>query len=182
MSRHRIFVISGVGGILALTTAVALAAAPLPHAEKAYTTFAGFPNKSGIGMILIMSSSPKRIQRGGELAKAVSVISSGSYKCPNAKKSAGSTKTPTVSFGFPGATLKLSKGAYGFSVKETQPKTTLTGSSEKPFTLKVAITGKVSSSTLITGTIALSGGKCTTKTPIKYSAKLDSAVPVPPGA
>ena len=80
-----------------------------------------------------------------------------------------------------GATLKLSHDKYRFSVSKTVKKGYVTGSPAKPFKLTLKVTGAVTSSTTITGTVSLRGGRCTSKRPIPYTAKLDNKIPVSPG-
>ncbi len=167
-------------GLLAVVLAgAASAAAPLLEPAKAYST-GGI--KHGVGVTLVTSaSSGKAIEPGAAALGSQFALSGGSVLCPKAKKGPGFHEVPFALFGFPGATLKLSHGKYGFSKSVKIPRTVPLGSSAKPFTLKVKIKGSVVSPTAITGTVKAKGGPCTSKKPLKFTAKLDPKIPVAPG-
>ena len=88
---------------------------------------------------------------------------------------------PFALFGFPGATLKLKHGRYGFSVSQKLDRAFVFASTVKPFKLTVKFTGTVTSSKAIAGTLTVHGGPCGVKRPIPYTVKL-SKDPVAPGA
>jgi hypothetical protein len=172
-----------IGGVLVLAAltllvAVAQAAAPSLQPGKAYSTG---KTKHGVSITFVTSvRTPNRIEEGEAAAGSQYALSEGSILCPKAKKNTGFHEVPFALFGFPGTTLHVKNGAYAFSARIRAPKTTPLGSSVKPFTLKVKVTGTVTSPTKITGTISASGGPCKTKKPIPYSAKLDPKLPVAP--
>ena len=169
-----------VGAVSLFLAGVALASAPLPQAAKAYST-GGI--RGSVSVTLVTSASGKAIEPGAAALGSQFALSGGSVLCKKAKKGPGFHETPFAIFGFPGATLKLSHGKYGFSKSVTMPKTVPLGSSSssKPFTLKVKIKGTVTSPTAITGTVKPKGGPCTSKKPLKFTAKLDPKIPVAPG-
>ncbi len=164
------------GLVVVLLVGVALAA-PLPKGAKAYST-AG--RKHGVSLTLVTSSSGKRIELGEAALGSQFALSGGAVNCPKAKKNHGFHETPFAIFGFPGATLKLSHGKYGFS-KTTKSETSALGSSAKTFKLRVTIAATVASPTSIKGTVTAKGGPCTSKKPLKFNAKLDNKIPVAPG-
>ncbi len=70
-----------------------------------------------------------------------------------------------VQAGFPGAKLKLTKGRYGFSVKYTENSADLTTISpvfghSTHTSATVSVTGTVSSSRLIVGTVSVHAAGC----------------------
>jgi hypothetical protein len=163
--------------VLALAD-LALAASPLPKPGAGYSTNG---DKHGVSLVLVTSvRDPKQILEGSAAVASQYAMSGGAVLCPKAKKSPGYKGAPFGVFGFPATELKPTGGKYGFSKTITQPKTTLLGSSVKPFTLKVKITGAVLSPTKIAGTVKASGGPCTTKKPLKYTAKLNPKLPIAP--
>ncbi len=107
-------------------------------------------------------------------------MSEGTVLCPKAKRNPGFKEVPFAIFGFPGTTLHLKHGAYGFAARTRVSNTTPLGGAVAPFTLKVKVTGTVVTPTKITGTISASGGPCNTKKPVPYTAKLDPTLPVAP--
>jgi hypothetical protein len=158
---------------------VALAAAPLPHTHKAYDHI-GLAN--GLGLTLVISAhNPKKIESNVDFIGVSSRFShsGGIIDCPKAPRAPGPLG-PFAPFGFPGATLKLSHGQYGFSVSWTRFHIKLHSSSAPAFNLHLNITGRVVSSTEITGTFQATGGYCTTGMPIKYKLTLDKAALVGP--
>jgi hypothetical protein len=180
-SRRRFF--SGLVLVVAagalLLAAAALAGPALPKTGSAYST-GGI--KHGVSVTLVTSATdPKAIEAGEAATASQYALSGGAVLCPKSKKNPGFHETPFAVFGFPGATLKLSHGAYGFSKTVVQPDTSTLGGTAKPFKLKVKITGSVLSSTKIVGTVKSTGGPCTTKKALKYTAKLDTKLPVAPG-
>lgn len=168
------------GACLLLLCAAASAAGPaLPKPASAYSTEG---NVHGVSLTLVTSaSSGKTIEPGAAAAGSQFALSGGAVNCTKAKKGPGFHGVPFAVFGFPKTTLKLSKGKYGFSKTVTQKNTVPLGSTNAPFTLRLKITGTVTSQALITGTISAKGGPCTTKKPVKYKAKLDPQLPVAPG-
>ena len=125
---------------------------------------------------------PKRIEPGLASAASQFALSNGAIQCKRVKRAAGDPETPFAIFGFPGATLKLSHGQYGFSKSETQREASPLGAkSPAKFTLKAKVTGVLVNSTTIEGTAKVSGGPCTVAKPIPYVAKVDRTVPVAPG-
>jgi hypothetical protein len=177
------------GGLIAvLATGVALASAPVLQTGKAYESF----TKKGLGRGLSLSfvvsaSNPKRLIAGSKGPPPLGTEfaeSSFFVPCPKIKRNPPpfpKDEVPFAGFGFPGATLKLSHEKYRFSVSKTMKKEFVTGSPAKPFKLTLKVTGAVTSSTTITGTVSLRGGRCTSKRPIPYTAKLDNKIPVSPG-
>jgi hypothetical protein len=169
--------------VLALLAALSLAAfasagAPLPKGGVAFSTGRA---KHGVSLTLVTSvRDPKQILEGAAALGSQYAMSGGSLLCPKAKKSPGFKGAPFAIFGFPATELKLSGGRYGFSKTITEPGASVLGSSAKPFTLKVKVSGTVLSPTRIGGTVTASGGPCKTKKPLKYTAKLDPKLPVAP--
>jgi hypothetical protein len=159
----------------------ALAAAPLPQTAKAYST-GGYEH--GLSFTLVTSAAnPKRIEPGSATAGSQFALSNGAIQCKKAKRAPGVPEPPFAIFGFPGATLKLSAGMYGFAKTITQRETSVLGStSTAKFTLKVKIVGTVVSPTRIEGTVKPTGGPCTAKSPIPFTANRDPKLPVAPSA
>jgi hypothetical protein len=150
-----------------------------PSAEDRVGLFdGGFAR--GVSLTLVTgAANPKRIEKGAAAAGSQFAMSGGAVQCPKEKKGEGFHEVPFAVFGFPGATLKLVKGVYGFS-KTTKEKTSALGGTGSSFTLKVKIVGTVTSPTLISGTVQATGGPCTMKKPVGFSAKLDPELPVAP--
>lgn len=176
-----------VGGILTLVacgTLLALAAvavaAALPKSGAAFTTPAGRGHK--LSLTLVTSADGRSIEEGGAALGSQFALSGGSIRCPKAKKAAGFHEVPFALFGFPKTALKPMHGAYGFTVHVVEPEASVLGSAAKRFTLKLKITGTVVDAGMIKGTIVARGGKCTTKKPLAYTAKVNPKVPVAPGA
>lgn len=164
--------------VAALSVTAAEAAAPSLKGGKAYST-GGF--KHGVSITFVTSvRTPNRIEEGQAAAGSQFALSEGAVLCPKAKRNPGFKEVPFAIFGFPGTTLKMKSGAYGFAVKERVPNTTPLGGAVPPFTLKVKVTGTVVTPTKITGTITASGGPCKTKKPAPYTAVLDPKLPVAP--
>lgn len=158
--------------------ALALASSSLPKPGAGYSTEG---NKHGVSVVLVTSvRDPKQILEGTAALASQYAMSGGAVLCPKAKKSPGYKGAPFAIFGFPATELKLSGGKYGFSKTIRQAGASVLGSSAKPFTLKVKITGAVLSPTKIVGTVKASGGPCKTKKPLKYTAKLDPKLPIAP--
>lgn len=153
--------IAGIGLAIVLAGA-ALAAVPLPMAGKVYDN--GTVGKSKLTLTLVISpSNAKRIESG--VPEFSQTAHSGGYlECPSSSKIA--------EFPFPGATLTLSGGKYGFSVTESRSNPTFLGSPNKG-TLKLRIKGTVTSATRITGTVAVSGNVCKTAGTVHYSLALN---------
>jgi hypothetical protein len=161
-----------------VVSGVALAAAPLPKPASAYST-GGY--KHGLSMTLVIAPSGRAVEKGGAALGSEFALSEGALQCPKAKKGHGFHEVPFTIFGFPGASLKLSGGRYGFSKTETMSDTTPLGSTAKPFTLKVKIAATVASSTSIVGTVKATGGPCTSKGPLRFNAKFSAKDGVAPG-
>lgn len=162
----------------ALLAVAAQAAAPSLKPGVAYSTGAG---KHSVTLTFVTSlHTPNRIEEGEAAIGSQYALSGGSISCPKAKKEPGLHGTPFALFGFPGTTLAVKHGAYGFAVSERLPGTTPLGSTAKSFTLRLKITGTVTSASKITGTVTASGGPCKTKKPIPYTAKYDPKLPVAP--
>ncbi len=166
-------------GLVAVILVGVALAAPLPQGGKAYST-AG--PKHGVSLTLVTSVSGKAIEAGSAALGSQFALSGGSVQCRKAKKNHGFHEVPFALFGFPGTTLKLSHGKYGFSKTVKMSDEFVIGSSAKPFKLKVKIAGTVASPTSIQGTVKAKGGPCTSKKALKFKAKLDTKIPVAPGA
>jgi hypothetical protein len=165
--------------LLCLATAATAAAPPLPRTAKAYST-GGYTH--GVSLTLVTgATNSKEIEKGSAAVGSQFAMSGGAVQCPKEKKGEGFHEVPFAFFGFPGATLNLVNGAYGFS-KTIKEKTSALGGAGNPFTLKVKIVGKVASPTSIKGTVQTKGGPCTMKKPVGFTAKLDPKLPVAPGA
>ncbi len=176
------------GGLAAvLVTGVALASAPVLQTAKAYQSFTKKGLGKGLSLSFVVSASnPKRLIAGSQPPPLGSNFAESSFfvPCPKIKRNPPpfpKDEAPFAGFGFPGATLKLSHDKYRFSVSKTVKKVYVTGSPAKPFKMTLKVTGAVTSSTTITGTVSLRGGRCTSKRPIPYTAKLDNKIPVAPG-
>jgi hypothetical protein len=169
--------------ITAVTAAVALASASLPHTAKAYDT--GRKAKRVSLTLVISASNPKQILAGPTPPPVGSqfALSVGSIQCPHVTRNPGlpRSSSPFMLIAFPGATLRLSHGSYGFSKSSTVRRQVITGSPTKPFELKLKFTGSVVGATKITGTIAAHGGPCSPKGELAYTATLDPKLPVAPG-
>lgn len=164
--------------LLCLVGAATAAAPPLPKTAKAYST-SGFAH--GVSLTLVTSATnPKRVEKGEAAAGSQFALSGGAVQCPKAKKGDGFHEVPFAVFGFPGVTLKIVKGSYGFS-KTIREKTSALGSTGAEFKLKVKIVGAVTSPSSIKGTVKVTGGPCTRKKPVSFRAKLDPKLPVAPG-
>lgn len=164
--------------VLALLVSVAQAAAPSLKPGKAYSTGG---TEHGVSITFVTSvRTANRIEEGEAAAGSQYALSEGSILCPKAKRNPGFKGAPFALFGVPGTKLHLKGGAYGFSTVAREANTTPLGSSVKPFTLKVKITGTVKSASEIIGTISASGGPCKTGKPAPYTAKLDPKLPVAP--
>lgn len=165
-------------GLLALA-AGALAASPLPQRAKAYATDG---NHHGVSVTLVTSASnPKRLEPGEAATASQFAFSGGDVHCKKAKKGPGFHEVSFAVFGFPGATLKLTHGKYGFSKTTKERNTSALGGTGTLFNLKVKIVGTVVSPSSIKGTVKATGGPCTTKKPVAFTAKLDPKIPVAPG-
>src|ERR1700674_3897403 len=92
--------------IMALTAAVSLASASLPHTAKAYDT--GRHVKRVSLTLVISATNPKRILAGPTPPPLGSqfALSVGSIQCPHVKRNPGLPKSlsPFMLIGFPGAT------------------------------------------------------------------------------
>ena len=170
--------ILAVGALLCLATAATAVSPPLPTKAKAFST-GGFARRVSLTLVT-SATNPKRIESGQAAVGSQYAMSGGAVQCPKAKRGTGVHETPFAVFGFPGATLKMVKGAYGFS-KTSKEKTSALGSAGGEFKLKVKIVGKVISPTMISGTVKVTGGPCTIKKPVSFKAMLDPKLPVAPG-
>jgi hypothetical protein len=164
--------------------AVASASAPLPLRNKAYNRVAPAGGKQ-VGLTLIVSRSNARRLVTGPLSPPLGsefAVSAGTLPCPKAPRNPSLAKgeTPFALFGFPGATLRLRHGHYGFSVKRTHSTQQLLGSPAKPFKLTVKLTGTVLNSKTIEGTISAVGGPCTTRKPLPWRVTLNRKLKPPP--
>jgi hypothetical protein len=162
-------------GVLLIAAGVAVAAAALPQAGKAYDV--GRAVAKGASLTLIVSvRNPRQLLAGPANPPIGSqyALATGAVPCRRAKRTATlpRSEVPFALFAFPGATLRRSRGSYRFAVAETTHDVTILGSSAKPVTLRVAVTGVVRNSTTIAGTITPRGGPCTSR-PIAYVAKLN---------
>ena len=91
----------------------------------------------GVSVTLVTSATdPKAIEAGEAATASQYALSGGAVLCPKSKKNPGFHETPFAVFGFPGATLKLSHGAYAFSKTVVQPDTSTLGGTAKPFKLE----------------------------------------------
>jgi hypothetical protein len=170
--RHAVAVAAGA---LLVAAGVALAAATLPRAGEAYDV--GRSVAKGANLTLITSvRNPRQLLAGPANPPIGSqyALSTGAVPCRRAKRTTTLPKSevPFALFAFPGATLRLSHGSYRFAVARTAHQVTILGSTAKPITLRVAVTGVVRNATTIAGTITPSGGPCTSR-PIPYVAKLN---------
>jgi hypothetical protein len=153
--------IAGTGMAIVLAGTALAAAAPLPKAGSVYAN--GTVGKSKITLTLVISpSNAKKIESG--VPEFSQTAHSGGYlECPSSSKIA--------EFPFPGATLTLFGGKYGFSVTETSTDPTFLGSPNRG-TLTLRINGSVTSATRITGTVTVRGDVCKAGM-IHYSLALD---------
>ena len=155
----------GIAGsaIAIVLAATALASSPpLPKAGTVYDN--GTVGKSKITLTLVISPSNAKKIESGVPEFSQTAYSGGYLECPSSSKIA--------EFPFPGASLTLSAGKYGFSVTETKTNPTFLGSPNNG-TLKLRVNGSVTSATRIAGTVTVSGDVCKTGT-IHYSLALDS--------
>ncbi len=154
--------IAGTGVAIVLAGTALAASPPLPKQGNVYTN--GDVGRSKLTLTFVISpSNAKKIESG--VPEFSQTAHSGGYlECPSSSKIA--------EFPFPGATLTLSAGKYGFSVTETKINPTFLGRPNSG-TLKLRINGSVTSATRITGTVAVSGDVCKTGT-IHYSLPLDN--------
>ncbi len=181
ISRRRL--ITGAIGAVAVVSATAgaaFAAAPQLHAGSAYDNFG--KHKSKVSLFLVTAAgNPSKLNGGPAIYHHGPEGGSGALRCPKAPLNSRYSYA-TAEFGFPGATLKLSGGKYGFSVKWTSRHTKVVGSTEARVNLHLSLTGKVQSASTITGEFTARGGGCTTKKPVKYEVSLDKGFPLPPGS
>jgi hypothetical protein len=84
---------------------------------------------------------------------------------------------PFASIAFPAITLRLSHGRYGFSKRLKLNQFLLASSLTKPVKLTVVFTGTVASSTLIKGSVKITGSQC--KKTASYSAKPTTSAVAP---
>ncbi|HTV11308.1 MAG TPA: hypothetical protein VME20_05535 [Acidimicrobiales bacterium] len=176
------------GAVIALAAAGAgvVAGAALPEKATGYDNFhtsQGFV-KVNPDVLLVTSTSGKAIHRWAPGPQNDQALDAGSYvelACPGAPPLKGFPNA-TAALPFPGAQLTLSHGKYGFSASWTTKvqKDRWSSTAAAP-TLHVTLSGTVTSSTRIDGTLAVSGGGCTTSTPLAYSAHADKAYNVTPG-
>jgi hypothetical protein len=168
------------GALLASTVALAAAPAPLPRRASDYST-GGFTGGLFL-MYVIHGANPKVVDSWPNPPPAYSgpfQHSLGGVHCPQAKRTPGMPfpadgfppYAPYVAFGFPGATFTLSHGRYRFSASETSYNVQLVGSSEQVATLNVQFTATVVSSSVITGTVTVTGAPCTSNKALVYRAK-----------
>lgn len=158
-----------VGTAIAIVGAgAALATAPLPQRGKVYDNGVTV-GKDKVTMAFVIAMTNAKVIASGVPAFTKIAHSGGYLACPRAK----STGTlPFVVIDFPRTTLKLSGGKYRFSVSETRTNPPFLGSLQKG-TIRLRITGTVTSPTRITGTVSASGDACTTSAPLPYRASLD---------
>jgi hypothetical protein len=164
--------------------AVASSSAPLPLRNKAYNRATTAGGKQ-VGLTLIVSRSRAKRLVAGPLTPPLGsqyAVAAGALPCPKAPRNPGLVKgeTPFALFGFPGATLRLKHGHYGFSVKRTHSTQQLLGSPAKAFKLTVKLTGTVLNSKTIEGTISAIGGPCTTRKPLRWRVTLNRKLKPPP--
>jgi hypothetical protein len=182
MRRHALTTIA-FGGVSALAlgvAAVALAAAPAPKPAAAYQQPIKLGSK-GVGITFVTSATSGTVIEPGQAALGTNYpVSQAFIGCPKAKKNPGLVGLPFADVGFPGATFKLKHGKYGFS-KTIHPKVYIVGSPAGQVRLKVTFTATVTNARKIAGTVKVVGGPCATKTPLKYTAKLNSKNKVAPG-
>lgn len=160
MSAKRVRRTAVVGAGMAIVLAgVAFAAAPLPQKGKLYES--STVGKSKVTLLLLVSpSTPKLIEPGVPVLGAAH--SGGFIECPNSKSIA--------EFPFPEAPLLLSHGKYGFTVRRAGANPKFLGKAKKG-TLRLVITGTVTSSTTISGTVTNTGSICKTSA-VHYTATL----------
>lgn len=150
------------------------ASAPLPLTAKEYST-GGYTHHVSVSFVT-SATNPKKIQPGPAPLGTEFAVGGIYVQCPGAPKS--SSTTPFAAIAYPGLTLRLSHGRYGFSKRLKFNQFLLASSLGKPVKLSVLFTGTVASSKLIKGTVKITGSQC--KTTANYSAKPTSA-PVAPG-
>jgi hypothetical protein len=145
--------------------AAALAAAvlPTPHREYLYV-------RHGTPAFSIHLATKSAKQLGASKARSMAFPSSGLLVLC---KKTGSSPTE-LQMGFPGATLKLRRGHYGFSVSYTEKRAALvtfakSGQSVAHETARATITGTVRQAKLIAGQISVTATGCHLKTS-KYMA------------
>ncbi len=156
----------------------ASAAAPLPRSASVYST-GGFWH--GLSLTLVISPGGRAIEQGGAALGGHFALSEGALRCRKAVKNHGFHEVPFTIFGFPGATLRLSHGHYGFSTAETVSDVTPLGSSVKPFTLKLRFAATVRSPSLIVGRVTAVGGPCSSGRPLRFKATPQPRERVAPG-
>jgi hypothetical protein len=156
--------------LLGLDEATVLGAAALPLAGRLYTEPPG-PKLLTVRTDLAMATT-KKIGSGPDNAIGAGKIQSAIVPaCPQAKHAKGSH--PFAVVGFPTTTLKLNRaGKYAFSRTYTHRNIAIVASTlTKPTKLTVKISGTVKSSSLIVGTVKVTGKNCSTRT-VHYSAVL----------
>ncbi len=162
---------------------VALAASPL-HKGKVYDTGGGVTSRFTLTLIT-SATSASRLVAGPATPPVGSqyALSTGLVRCPSAPRNPGLAKgnTPFALFSFPGARLKLRHGTLGFSVQRIDRHQQVLGSPIKQFKLTIRIAGTVKSATKIAGTVTASGGPCTLKHPLAWTATLNPQDQVAPG-
>lgn len=162
-------------GLVALgAQGVSLAAsAPLLLTAKEYSTH-GYAHNVSVSLVT-SATNPKRIQAGPAPLGSQFAVGGIYARCPGAPKSASTT--PFAGIAFPALTLRLSHGHYGFSKRLKVNQFLLASSLGKPVKLNVLFTGIVASSTLIKGTVTITGSQC--KTTASYSAKPTTSAVAP---
>ena len=171
----------GAATVVSAITGVALAAAPQLHAASGYDNFHKHKSKTLQIFLVTAANNPKKLNGGPAIYHHGPEGGAGTLRCAKAPLDHG-FRYAVVQFGFPGAKLKLKNGSYSFAVKWTARHRAVLGSSEKPVTLQLSLTGKVQSPGSITGEFTARGARCALKKPLNYTASLDPTFPLPSGS
>ncbi len=171
----------GATAVVSAIAGVALAAAPQLHAASAYDNFHQHKSKTLDIFLVTAANNPSKLNGGPAIYHHGPEGGSGTLRCAKAPLKP-SYRFASVQFGFPGAKLKLTNGSYSFSVEWTARRRPVLGSTERPVTLHLSLTGKVQSPSSITGEFSARGGHCTLKKPLRYTASLDPTFPLPSGS
>ena len=146
--------------VAALGTGVAEAASaakPAAHSSYGYLKAGHFTVTLNTVTATQISSSPANVLGSQFPITGIGVT------CPG-KKVAG--RSPFLDLGFPGATLKLKHGHYGFSRADTEKNVSklLPGGTTTIKSVKIKLTATVATAKLITGSVSVKAAGCALKT------------------
>jgi hypothetical protein len=153
--------------------------APLPSGGRVFTVHRGAAGR--LSLRLVTSPDGRVIEGGGSATDDGSALSVGALRCSRPARSSGSRGSPSVTFRIPKTSLVLGHGAYGFDTRFVRRYATFPGSADKPFSLRLDLSGTVVGSDAISGTLSVGGGGCATARPLRFIARANPRLEVSPG-